>query len=58
VFVWGPAVWPRLSIWAPGGHPSSGWNAPLRYGVVWLLLILSAAALATGQFNPFIYFRF
>jgi len=58
LFVWGPAIWPRLSIWAPGGHPSSGWNAPLRYGVVWLLLILSAAALATGQFNPFIYFRF
>jgi len=29
-----------------------------RYGTAMLLLAVSAAALAAGQFNPFIYFRF
>ena len=56
--VWGPAGWARLTIHAPVGGSFGRWNAPLRYGFAWLLLVLSAAALATGQFNPFIYFRF
>ena len=30
----------------------------LRYGSAMILLLLSATALAAGQFNPFIYFRF
>lgn len=48
----------RLPEAQPGDAPLSPPLQMLRYAVSLALLVLSAAALTTSKFNPFIYFRF
>jgi alginate O-acetyltransferase complex protein AlgI len=60
-------VWPWVKNWAAGkvekcpgawGIATQGIGAGAQLAVVLALLIISAAWLAGGTYNPFIYFRF
>jgi alginate O-acetyltransferase complex protein AlgI len=60
-------IWPWVRNWAAGkvekfpgawGIATQGLGAGAQLGVVLALLIISAAWLAGGTYNPFIYFRF
>jgi alginate O-acetyltransferase complex protein AlgI len=58
VFSFGPLLTASPARALPSGFKSNPVVVLARYVTAMLLLLVSASALAAGQFNPFIYFRF